>query len=70
MSTGLLWGMVGAIEILIAEQSRAAGEQPQLFLTGGDAPLVVEALQASGCKVRLMPHLVLSGIALACETEL
>jgi type III pantothenate kinase len=69
MSAGLFWGMVGAIEKLIAEQRRACDTPPQLFLTGGDAPVVVEALEASGHRVRLMPHLVLSGIAIACEAQ-
>ncbi|MDZ4656928.1 MAG: type III pantothenate kinase [Bythopirellula sp.] len=67
MSAGIYWGLVGAIEKMIREQSRALAAEPQLFLTGGDAPLVVEALSASFGSVRLMPHLVLTGIAIACE---
>jgi hypothetical protein len=31
--------------------------------------LVVDALKADGHQARLMPHLVLSGIAIACEAE-
>jgi type III pantothenate kinase len=69
MSAGIFWGMVGAIERLITALSRDEQRQPHLFLTGGDAPLVVEALEASGHRPRLMPHLVLSGIAIACEAK-
>lgn len=69
IAAGVFWGMVGAIEKLIAKQSRTCDLQPQLFLTGGDAQLVVEALEASGYRIRLMPHLVLSGIAIACEAQ-
>jgi type III pantothenate kinase len=67
LSAGIFWGLVGSIEKLIQQQCRALSAKPQLFLTGGDAPLVVDALEASGHTVRLVPHLVLSGIAIACE---
>jgi type III pantothenate kinase len=69
MSAGIYWGLVGAIEKLIHEQSRSLDVEPQLFLTGGDAPRVIDALQASGHSVRLIPHLVLAGIAIACEAR-
>ena len=69
MSVGVYWGLVGGIEKLIREQSRSLAVEPQLFLTGGDAPLVVDALTASGLAVRLVPHLVLAGIAIACEGQ-
>jgi type III pantothenate kinase len=67
MSAGVYWGLVGGIEKLIREQSRSLDVGPQLFLTGGDAPLVVDALKASGHSMRLVPNLVLAGIAIACE---
>ncbi len=69
MSTGIYWGLIGALEKLIREQSQSVGSQPQLFLTGGDAPHVVDALKTSGLTVRLIPHLVLAGIAVACEDK-
>jgi type III pantothenate kinase len=69
IAAGVFWGMVGSIEKLITEQSRSSDKTPQLFLTGGDAPLVVDALEAAGHQVRVMPHLVLSGIAIACEAQ-
>jgi type III pantothenate kinase len=69
IAAGLYWGILGAIEKLIAEQSGVYDTRPQLFLTGGDAAIVIEALETSGHRVRLLPHLVLSGIAIACEAE-
>lgn len=69
IAAGVYWGMVGAIEKLIAEQSRSSDKPPQLFLTGGNAPLVADALEADGYAARVMPHLVLSGIAIACEGQ-
>lgn len=69
IAAGVYWSMVGAIEKLIAEQSASSDKTPQLFLTGGDAPLVVDALKADGYQARVMPHLVLSGIAIACEAQ-
>lgn len=69
MSTGIYWGLIGAIEKLIHEQSRTLESDPELFLTGGDAPLILDALKASNLAVRLVPHLVLSGIAIACEAK-
>jgi type III pantothenate kinase len=69
IAAGVYWGMVGGIEKLIAEQSRSSDKKPQLFLTGGNAPLVVDALKADGHQFRVMPHLVLSGIAIACEAQ-
>lgn len=69
MAAGVYWGMIGSIEKLIAEQSRNSNKLPQVFLTGGNAPLVFDALKANGHQVRVAPHLVLSGIAIACEAE-
>jgi type III pantothenate kinase len=69
IAAGVYWGMVGAIEKLVDEQSRANDKPPQLFLTGGNAPLVANVLEADGYAARWMPHLVLSGIAIACEGQ-
>ena len=67
ISAGVFWGLVGGIERLIREQSRSLPVEPQLYLTGGDAPLLAETLKADGFTARLVPHLVLAGIAVACE---
>ena len=67
MASGLTWGLVGALEQLIAMYSGISAGKPQLFLTGGDATLVVDALNESVGPVRHVSHLVLAGIALASE---
>lgn len=67
ISAGVFWGLIGSIERLIHEQKRSLEIQPQLFLTGGDASLVLDAMQASGHAARFIPHLVLSGIAVTSE---
>lgn len=67
IATGLTWGLIGAVEKLITMYSELSADKPQLFLTGGDAPLVLEALNESLGPVRHVSHLVLAGIAVACE---
>ncbi|TWU30342.1 type III pantothenate kinase [Bythopirellula polymerisocia] len=67
MAAGLTWGLVGALEKLIAMYSEFSHSKPQLFLTGGNAPLLLESLNESVGPVRHVSHLVLAGIALACE---
>lgn len=45
---------------------QATGEHPQLFITGGDAQLIMDSMQSRG---RLVPDLVLQGIAvIAAQT--
>jgi hypothetical protein len=39
-----------------------------LFLTGGAAPSVARLLSEPDCSVRYLPHLVLSGVAIAAES--
>jgi len=65
MRSGLYWGAVGAMRELIARMS-GDGPHPQVFLTGGAAP-VVAALLNEGAKERsqYVPHLTLAGIAIA-----
>jgi type III pantothenate kinase len=63
IEAGLYWGAVGAIRSLIAQLSAGMAEPPEVFLTGGASPQVVELLNADR-QVRHVPHLVLSGIAL------
>jgi type III pantothenate kinase len=67
ISAGLYWGIAGAIERLIHEQSRSLPSAPQLFLTGGDVSVLFDAFQTADRSVRVVPHLVLAGIAVACE---
>ena len=59
MKSGLYWGAVGGVRELIA---RLPADDPQVYLTGGAAPLVAPLLSPDA---RYEPHLVLAGIALA-----
>jgi type III pantothenate kinase len=62
MRSGLFWGAVGAIRMLIDELGQHAGGTPQVFLTGGAGVAVAELL---GADARHVPHLTLAGIALS-----
>jgi type III pantothenate kinase len=65
MSSGLYWGAVGAVRELVARLSdRRAGMA--IYLTGGAAPNVSGILEQESDQPPLfVPHLTLSGIALA-----
>ncbi|MEX2172613.1 MAG: type III pantothenate kinase [Pirellulales bacterium] len=69
MQAGLYWGAVGAIRELIARQRDRLATPPQVFLTGGAAPSLASLLGGPDYTVRFVPHLVLSGIALAALHE-
>jgi type III pantothenate kinase len=56
--------MLGAIEQTVSASAGILGEAPDLWLTGGDASMVVNDLSCSG---RHDPHLVLRGLALAAQ---
>lgn len=60
--SGLYWGAVGAVHELVARLSAGMDPTPELFLTGGAGPHLARALANP---MRVVPHLVLSGIALA-----
>jgi type III pantothenate kinase len=60
--SGLYWGAVGAVRELAERLSAGMVPLPELFLTGGAGPHLGRALTNP---VRIVPHLVLSGIALA-----
>jgi type III pantothenate kinase len=65
IEAGLFWGTVGAIREISNRYARELQAKPDFFITGGSAPLVADVLaQAGDFTVCLMPHLVLSGIAL------
>ena len=66
MQAGLYWGAVGGIRELIARMSEDAGAEIDIFLAGGAAPMVAELL---GPNVKYVPHLVLSGIAIAAAAS-
>jgi type III pantothenate kinase len=64
MRSGLFWGTVGAIRQLIVELAGEKIERTDVFLTGGAGPAVAELL---GRSARHVPHLTLSGIAVAAR---
>ena len=43
---------------------QSTGEHPRLFITGGDAELIFDSMQARG---EIVPNLVLLGIAVIAE---
>ncbi len=57
---GTQHGLVGAVALLVAEQIAALGGQAEVFLTGGDAPLMRAHLKPP---VHEVPDLVLKGLA-------
>jgi type III pantothenate kinase len=67
MSAGLYWGAVGAVRELVARLSdHQAGVA--IYLTGGAAPNVSAILEQESEQPPLfVPHLTLSGIALAAQ---
>ncbi|MEM9186882.1 MAG: type III pantothenate kinase [Planctomycetota bacterium] len=65
---GLFWGAVGAVRELIARQSDRLTHSPHVYLTGGAAPSVARLLGGPDLAVRYVPHLVLSGIAIAAPS--
>lgn len=67
MESGLFWGAVGAIRQLVGELTKDLPGRPDVFLTGGAGPAVAKLL---GRSARHVPHLTLSGIALAASGKL
>ncbi len=61
MQSGLFWGTVGAVRELIEQLGKAAGGEPQVFLTGGAGRAVADLL---GGRTHYAPNLTLAGIAL------
>jgi len=64
MRSGLFWGAVGSIRQLIAELAQDQIDRTDVFLTGGAGPTVATLL---GRTTRHVPHLTLSGIAVAAR---
>ena len=69
IQAGLYWGAVGAVRELISRQRDALVEPPQVFLTGGAAPSVARLIGAPDHTVRYVPHLTLSGLAVAAQSS-
>lgn len=63
LEAGVFWGTVGSIRELLARQSFEHDEMPWIVWTGGDAERL--ARPVSGDNVRIIPDLVLRGVAQA-----
>lgn len=63
MEVGIFWAAVGGIEALLREYRRHSNHSAQVFLTGGDAPLLQTALP----EAHFWPEMTLEGIRLSAE---
>lgn len=64
VAAGTLHGLAGAVERLIEEHRRSLGPALEVFLTGGDAPVLGPRLRLA---VTMVPDLVLQGLARMTE---
>ena len=64
VAAGTLQGLIGAVTRLLEEQMRVLGAGTQVFVTGGDAPLLLPHLKVPAKEV---PDLVLRGLARIAE---
>ena len=62
--SGVFWSALGAMRELTQRMADEMACQPQVFITGGFGGPLAEAL---GDDARFVPHLVLSGIAIAVQ---
>ncbi len=62
--SGIVWGVRGAVKELARRMSLEFNSTPQLFLTGGDASVLLTAFDEQPIVV---PHLVLAGIVLTAR---
>ena len=60
VSTGVIFSLVGGVEILIDEYQAITGESSRLLITGGDAKFIQ---QHSSKKFEYVPNLVLRGLS-------
>ena len=63
MEAGIFWAVAGGIRALIEQYGAAAAAPPQVFLTGGDGPLLHSVLP----EAQLWPAMTLEGIRLSAE---
>lgn len=63
MEAGIFWAVAGGVCALIEQYAAAAATTPQLFLTGGDGPVLQAVLPAA----ELWPTMTLEGIRLSAE---
>jgi type III pantothenate kinase len=65
VAAGTLQGLIGAVTRLLEEQMRVLGASTQVFVTGGDALLLLPHLKIP---VKEIPDLVLRGLARIADT--
>jgi type III pantothenate kinase len=65
VEAGVFWAVAGGLQVLIVRLGSRAATPPEVFLTGGDAPLLATALSQD---LHLWPHMTLEGIRIAAET--
>ena len=63
MQAGVTWAVIGGIRALLREYE-SQWREPDVFLTGGDAPLLAPALD-----LECWPEMTLDGIRLAAEAS-
>ena len=66
ITSGLYWGTIGGLIFLIERMSAETDPPPQLFITGGDALQLAPQITE---RARLVPDLVLTGIALVAGAQ-
>jgi len=64
VASGTLYGLVGAIDRIVDEQSGVLGAEPVVLITGGDAPVLRSRLRHASTYA---PDLVLEGVARIAE---
>jgi type III pantothenate kinase len=65
LEAGVFWAVAGGSNALIERYSAAASALPEIYLTGGDSPLIRPALRGN---VVLWPEMTLEGIRLTAES--
>jgi type III pantothenate kinase len=63
MNAGIFWAVAGGIRALLEQYAAGAKTPPQMFLTGGDGPLLHAVLP----EAQLWPAMTLEGIRLSAE---
>lgn len=65
IEAGVFWAAAGGIEALVTQLQARATSPAQVFITGGDGPLLAGALNH---EFKLWPNMTLEGIRIAAET--
>jgi type III pantothenate kinase len=62
--SGLFWGAVGGVREIVTRMTSQIGQQPQIFVTGGDLrPLAAEL----GGDAQFVANMAMAGIAVAAK---